>query len=166
VDEQTVLVNNYRRVDPQYGDRVRRIMKRARLDCVEVPYAPVNGESGGIPWAVGCYVNFLHAGDVIMMPAFRMAEDASALRVLEGVFPKNTIRMIDCESDSPRLLAISRADFPRLSPVQAIAPLPTPCIARGHDAIFLTPKVSCAMTLRHLQCQFSHGLRSTTPALF
>ncbi len=86
----TVLVNDYRKEDPDLGRKVRRALHQAGLHTIEVPYAPRSmGRSGS---AVGCYINFLRHEGGLVVPSFGIPEDDGALRRFEELFPKHIVR--------------------------------------------------------------------------
>ncbi len=98
VDQRTLLVNDYRQVDADYGQRLYRILRRYGFELIPFPYAPTD-EIGpvGIPSAVGVYINFLQTDDVIVCPAFGLSQDGEVQRLLEEWFPKRRVLSLRCE---------------------------------------------------------------------
>ncbi len=82
-----VLVNDYENVDENYRDVLHQSLSEAGLSFVEIPYEPIIGPPGGIPSAVGNYLNFLHVGQLIIMPTYGKAADEEAREVLRRSFP-------------------------------------------------------------------------------
>lgn len=79
IDAYRVLVNDYSRVDPGYGERLLRVLHRAGLECVDIPYAPDFRSRAKIPPATGCYLNFLQTAETVAFPAFLLPEDEIAI---------------------------------------------------------------------------------------
>jgi len=87
VNGETVLVNDYGIADENYGCVLHRSLSEAGLRIVELPYEPVIGPPGGIPSAVGNYLNFLQVGQLIIVPTYGKAADEEAREVLRRSFP-------------------------------------------------------------------------------
>ena len=51
---------------------------------------------GGMPSAVGNYVNFLRVGTVLIVPSYGLAEDGKAREILERYFPNCSVNALDC----------------------------------------------------------------------
>lgn len=96
IDEDVVFANDYRNVDGRYRARLMRVLRRAGLEVVELPYRPEVGTAWGIPPASGCYVNYLRVGRLIVLPHFRLPEDEMAWRRVEDGFPDFDVRRLDC----------------------------------------------------------------------
>lgn len=94
--EGLVVVNNYSKVDPAYGTRLRKVLQRARLTVAELPYFQERHECDGIPSAVGNYVNFLRIGKLIVVPAYGVAEDDEACRMLQQLCPDARVVSLPC----------------------------------------------------------------------
>ncbi len=87
IDEQSVVVNDYSKFDPDYGERLYKVLRRHKLAIKIIPYHPDAQSRGGIPSAVGCFTNFLRTEKVLVAPIFGMEHDDQALRKLEFAFP-------------------------------------------------------------------------------
>jgi agmatine deiminase len=97
VDERTVLVNDYSKVDPGYGASLEAVLRRHGLDWIKMPYCPSGKVIDGIPSAEGNYINFLQVGRLIVAPVYRKKRtDGRALRTLERAFPDSRIVPLDC----------------------------------------------------------------------
>lgn len=97
LDDSTVAVNDYSRIDRSYGRRLREVLLKHRLQCEEVPYLLGDKGTDGMPTAVGLYVNYLRTAGLVVVPTFGMKDDDRALRRLEQLFPGTTIVAIRCE---------------------------------------------------------------------
>ncbi len=96
LDEGLVVVNNYSKVNSAYGTRLRKALQQAGLTVVELPHFQERRECNGIPSAVGNYVNFLRIGQLIIIPAYGVAEDDEACRTLEQLCPDVQVVSLPC----------------------------------------------------------------------
>lgn len=96
VAETTVVLNDYRRLDPGYRGVLRRRLRRAGLEVLEVPYRPAPESSGGMPSAVGNYINYLRVGRLIVIPCFGLPEDERARASLAEAHPGVVIENLEC----------------------------------------------------------------------
>jgi len=97
IDQQTVLVNDYRTIDPAYGRRLRAVLHRHGLRIVPFPYAPTNDLGPeGIPSAVGVYINFLLTAGILFCPIYGLPQDQQALRLLKRCYPERRIVPVRC----------------------------------------------------------------------
>jgi agmatine deiminase len=96
IDENSVLVNDYSEVDPGFGERLVKVLRRHRLTIKTLAYLPEKRSRDGIPSAVGCYTNFLRTEKVLVAPIYGTKKDRVALRKLEDVFPRLPIVPLNC----------------------------------------------------------------------
>lgn len=96
VDADTVLVNDYRPVDPKFGQQVAAVLQRHRLNVIPFPYQPTHHMQVGIPSAEGVYLNFAQTKDTILLPVFGQAEDDKAATLLAKTFPHHQIVPVPC----------------------------------------------------------------------
>jgi agmatine deiminase len=96
VQADTVLVNGYRAVDSRYRAALIRVLEKSGIRVVEVPYVPRIGRGQGIPTAFGCYVNYLQAGKVIIVPIYGLPEDAEIVELFRGSFPGLVVQTLAC----------------------------------------------------------------------
>lgn len=96
VAETTVVLNNYRGLDPSYRRVLRRILRRAGLEVLEVPYRPALGSVGGMPSAVGNYINYLRVGRLLVVPCFGLPEDEIARASLVQAHPGVVVETLAC----------------------------------------------------------------------
>lgn len=83
LDDRLVVISDYSKVAPWYGERLGSILRRERLEWVVSPYQPEGDGCGEIPSAVGCYANFLMVRGLVVLPSFGRPEDDLACRVIE-----------------------------------------------------------------------------------
>jgi agmatine deiminase len=98
LDEDTVLVNDFRGVEAGYGRRLRAVLQGHGLECVPVPYFFENRVTDGIPSAVGCYINYLRTEKLLVLPVFGVKQDETAIRRFESLFPGMRIIALQCTS--------------------------------------------------------------------
>ncbi|HTU18695.1 MAG TPA: agmatine deiminase family protein [Gemmataceae bacterium] len=97
LDEGRVVVNDYREEHLDYGEGLEAALSRHGLAVERLPYAPTDEEHDGIPSAVGCYLNFLRVGQLVVMPAFGLPQDDLACRTLERLLPGAGVVPLRCE---------------------------------------------------------------------
>jgi agmatine deiminase len=96
LDEQTMLVNDYSEIDPEFEERLRKVLYRHKLIIEILPYSHENRVTHGIPSAVGCYTNFLRTRGVMIAPVYGSKSDQVALKKLRSVFPGLPIVSLNC----------------------------------------------------------------------
>ena len=96
LDEDTVVVNEYRGREAAYGRRLRSVFRQHGLECVPVPYFVEDHATDGIPSAAGCYVNYLRTDNLLILPIFGVALDDAALRRFESLFTGTRIIPLPC----------------------------------------------------------------------
>src|SRR5262249_26581181 len=96
IGERAVLVNDYRNVDPGYGERLRKALQKQHLQIERLPYCPEEQTRDGVPSAVGVYTNFLRTEKVMVVPVYGAAEDEVALRKLEQALPGVPLVPLSC----------------------------------------------------------------------
>jgi agmatine deiminase len=101
IDEKTVLLNDYGKVDPAFGEEVDCTLKKAGLETVAFPYCPKGFSSHVNMSAVGCYINFLQVRGLVLVPTFSIKGDGEALKIAETVFYDSRVLPIDCRTLAP-----------------------------------------------------------------
>jgi agmatine deiminase len=94
--ENLVVVNDYSKVDPAYGRRLRTALAKHGLEIKTLPHFREDRSEDGIPSALGNYINFLRVGNLIVVPAYGKPEDEKACRTLERLCPKATVIPLNC----------------------------------------------------------------------
>ncbi len=98
IDERTVVINDYSKLDPSYEKRLKSALSRARLSWVEVPYRPREGRRGELPPAFGNYVNYLRVRGIVVLPGYGIAEDHEARRLIEQSLRDTAMIQVDCSA--------------------------------------------------------------------
>lgn len=83
-----VLMSNHRDVDSQEASEIRRIMESFGFDVTEMLFDATQPDLDW-NWA---YINYLHVGNLIVMPIFGIEEDKQALRYIQALNPNCRIR--------------------------------------------------------------------------
>lgn len=88
LSKSTLLVNDYGISSMRsFSRQLRRVLHAAKLDVdlVPIPWFYRSGRSDGVPSAVGCYMNFLHLAQGIIVPAFDHHQDERARELLASL---------------------------------------------------------------------------------
>lgn len=96
LDERTVLVNDYSGVGASFRRRVLKALEGRGIGWIEFPYDPQDGGQDGLPSAAGNWMNFVRAGNVLVVPTFGSAGDRRALDMLGDLHPDHAIEPLDC----------------------------------------------------------------------
>ena len=94
IDDETVLINNYKEEKPEFQRAFRMALNNAGLDWEELPYNPYNYK----PYtsAEGIYVNYLQMRNIIIFPIFNQIEDDEAVKRIEQIFKSHKIITLKC----------------------------------------------------------------------
>lgn len=107
VGEGRVVMNDYSQLTIEgtrqaevYGRKVEKILRQAGLCVAKLPYAPTESlDPDGMPPAIGCYTNFLRVDNLVVLPQFKLKEDAQALSVCQQIFEGSvTVETVDCST--------------------------------------------------------------------
>jgi agmatine deiminase len=94
VNDKTVLVNDYDKVDPAFDKRLRRAL--AGFEIVPFPYCPTGEVIDGIASAEGVYINYLQVRGTILLPTFSKQHDDGAASMLARAFQDSRIIPVNC----------------------------------------------------------------------
>jgi agmatine/peptidylarginine deiminase len=97
VEDGVVVINDYREIDPGYGERLEAALRRHGLAVERLPYFVTDEEHDGIPSAVGNYANFLRVGALVVVPAYGVPQDEEACQTLENLLPGAKVVPLRCE---------------------------------------------------------------------
>lgn len=103
VSETQVVMNAYADLGSRarvYGQQVEAKLREHGLDKIHyLPYAPTEKKGpDGMPEATGCYVNFLKAGNLILLPQFGIPGDNRALEVCKEIFSDCIVEAVECRN--------------------------------------------------------------------
>lgn len=97
-DENTLLVNDFRKETDTWRKKLNNAIKLTGLKLVEFPYAPSDKKVNGDYTAKGCYINYAQIGNLIVFPKFGINEDGKALQMIKKLYPepRYNVETIDC----------------------------------------------------------------------
>lgn len=103
VNEKQVVMNDYAALGSRarvYGQKVERKLRERGVDRIHyLLYSPtIKSGPDGMPEATGCYINFLKAGSLILLPQFGISADRRAVEVSKEIFSGCIVEAVDCRS--------------------------------------------------------------------
>src|SRR5262249_43608311 len=101
VTEDRVLINDYSRVDPGYGERLRSLLEKRGLEVETLPLFEEKDRRrrrDDLPSAVGLYINYLRVGDVVVLPGYGRPEDRVAVEKMRRALPMAAVSQVPCRS--------------------------------------------------------------------
>jgi agmatine deiminase len=102
INERSVLINDYTRLAPAFGNGLATVLHDHDLIVESLPYTWDKRSHYGIESAVGCYTNFLRTEQVIVVPAYGRKHDEEAIAKLRTVFPNVPVVSLDCRALASR----------------------------------------------------------------
>jgi agmatine deiminase len=93
VNQQTVLLNDFSKYNPAYFEKLKKSLTVHGLNITLLPWDGWKNYSDEED--TGDYINFLHVGDLIIVPEFHTATDAAAKAVIRQCFPKTKVTGVD-----------------------------------------------------------------------
>lgn len=91
-----VIVNDYRSIDPAFGQRLESVLTRHLLHIERLPYCPEQNPRNGIASAVGNYVNFLRVAGLVVVPGYGLPEDQQVMEMLANLLPRERVVSLPC----------------------------------------------------------------------
>ena len=101
VSEKQVVMNDYSALDSRarvYGQKLEVLLRGSGVGRIHyLPYAPTAQRGpDGMPEATGCYINFLKAGNLILLPQFGTSADQRAVDICAEIFRGCAVETVDC----------------------------------------------------------------------
>ncbi len=93
VNHQTVLLNDFSKYNPTYFAKLKKSLKIHGLNITILPWDGWKNTFDEDD--TGDYINFLHVGNLIILPEFSTATDIAAKTVIRQCFPKAKVIGID-----------------------------------------------------------------------
>ncbi|MDF3079186.1 MAG: hypothetical protein K0S09_3075 [Sphingobacteriaceae bacterium] len=93
IDENTILINDYKQEEEWFGRAFEIAIHNIGLDYIKIPYAVYDNKS--INQANGDYINYLQLENIVIVPTFNKKEDDIAVTQLEKIFTDQHIVTID-----------------------------------------------------------------------
>jgi len=98
ISEDRLVINDYSAIDACFGRQLGRVLTRHGFRLTTLPYCPDNSKGKEIDSAVGNYVNFVRAGDLLLVPSYGIPEDGEAIQRLKRLSPKLNVVSMDCQT--------------------------------------------------------------------
>lgn len=103
VNETQVVMNDYDALGHRarvYGQKVAAKLREHGVNHIHyLPYAPTgNRGPDGMPVATGCYINFLKAGRLILLPQFEIEADKRAVEICRQIFSGCIVEAVGCRN--------------------------------------------------------------------
>lgn len=96
VSDNQIVVSEVKNEYKYWITGFEKMIRLANLDYVEIPsfFPPKNGPRES---AIGCYVNYLEVGNLILFPIFQMqaSKDQEAEDVIKKLFPERIIKTVN-----------------------------------------------------------------------
>ncbi|HEX4374535.1 MAG TPA: agmatine deiminase family protein [Puia sp.] len=93
IDDQTVLINNYKSESKKFRDAFEIAIRKTGLNYIKIPYNPDNNDNDD--QANGCYINYLQMENVVIVPTFGIKEDDAVVKQFEEIFKGQMIATIN-----------------------------------------------------------------------
>jgi agmatine deiminase len=96
VDRTTLLGNNREKEYAYWTKKMAKILKEHNLDYIDFPFFEDKNRQHPES-AIGCYVNFLEVGDLILLPVFGKDDnmDAGVFKKFKKIYPDRIIETIN-----------------------------------------------------------------------
>lgn len=92
LNDDRVVINDYSKLDPGYGNKLIRVLKLHRLHVEVLPYAvEEKSRRNELGSAVGNHVNFLRIGNLLVMPVYGVPQDDEAIRRIRSFLPGTNV---------------------------------------------------------------------------
>lgn len=94
VDRDTILVNELENEYKYWQKAIGKVISKYNLNYIEVPwFEPKTNKTVS---AVGCYINFLHVGDLIILPQFNNKSiDLEVQSIIKSAFKYITVETVE-----------------------------------------------------------------------
>jgi agmatine deiminase len=97
LSEDRVVCNDYSAAEPKYGEKLRKMLEKAGLSVEYLPYRPRRAKTANhVGSAVGCWVNYLRLGNLVVVPAYNEPEDETALQRMKLLLPGARLHQLPC----------------------------------------------------------------------
>ena len=96
IDGNTILGNNREQEFIYWTKKMNKILQEHNIDYIDIPFF-VNKEKEHPDSAIGCYVNFLEIGNLILLPIFEVPEnkDEEVFNLFINVYQDRIIETIN-----------------------------------------------------------------------
>lgn len=94
LDRDTILLADFSRESKSYQKKLFSSIKNLKVVNVPTGYSAEKNDLGDYT-AIGCYINFLRVGNLIVMPTYGMSEDNGALTFFKSIFADCRVETIE-----------------------------------------------------------------------
>ncbi len=98
VDQNTILGNDRNQEYKYWRDEINKVLRKHNLEYIDIPFFENKEINKKYPDnAIGCYVNYLEVGNLILLPIFEVAgnKDNEVLEKFKIIFPDRIIETIN-----------------------------------------------------------------------
>jgi agmatine deiminase len=98
VDQNTILGNDRNQEYKYWRDGIYKVLKNHNLKYIDIPFFENKEINKKYPDnAIGCYVNYLEVGNLILLPIFEIEgnKDNEVLKLFKSIFPDRIIETIN-----------------------------------------------------------------------
>jgi agmatine deiminase len=93
IDEQTVIINDYKKEDEKFCRAFEIAIHNTGLDYIKIPYNPYGNDNYN--QANGDYINYLQMENTVIIPTFDIKEDDEVVKQFEQLFAGQKIATIN-----------------------------------------------------------------------
>jgi agmatine deiminase len=93
IDENTVIVNDYKQEKEWFYRAFEIAIHNTGLDCIKIPYNVYGNKSND--QANGEYINYFQMENMVIVPTFGIEEDDLAVRQFETIFAGQTVTTVE-----------------------------------------------------------------------
>jgi agmatine deiminase len=93
IDEQTVIINDYKQEKEEFYRAFEIAIHNTGLDYITIPYNVYDNKSNN--HANGDYINYLQMENTVIIPTFGIKEDDHAIKQFESIFTGKTIATVE-----------------------------------------------------------------------
>lgn len=93
IDEQTVIINDYKKEDEKFCRAFETAIHNTGLDYIKIPYNPYGNDN--YSQANGDYINYLQMENTVIIPTFDIKEDDEVVKRFEQLFAGQTIATVN-----------------------------------------------------------------------
>lgn len=96
VNQNTILGNNREQEFKYWKNRINKALKEYKLDYIDIPFFEHKDKKHKYN-ALGCYVNYLEIGNLIILPVFEIEGnmDNEVFELFKAIFPDRIIETIN-----------------------------------------------------------------------
>jgi agmatine deiminase len=94
VDANSVLLNDFSKLGSRYFEKLKKSLTSQGLNITLLPWDGWRQKK--LSSDLGDYINFLHVGNLIIVPEFKEETDEEAKAIIRQCFPNANVKGLDC----------------------------------------------------------------------